>query len=118
MATVLAILVVGLMVLAAIYLRQDRMLYFPAPATVAGVAGAGLQAWPSAQDFRGLVAEPAGAVRGTAIVFHGNAGHAGDRAYYARALVPLGLRVILAEYRPPRPRRSGCCTGMACASSC
>ena len=62
MATVLAIFVVGLMVLAAIYLRQDRMLYFPAPAMVAGVVGAGLQAWPSAQVFRGLVAEPAGPV--------------------------------------------------------
>ena len=104
MATMLAIVVVGLMVLAAIYLRQDRMLYFPAPATVAGVAGAGLQAWPSAQDFRGLVAEPAGTVRGTAIVFHGNAGHVGDRAYYAHALAPLGLRVILAEYPGYGPR--------------
>ncbi|MDP1692980.1 MAG: alpha/beta hydrolase [Burkholderiaceae bacterium] len=86
MATVLAILVVGLMVLAAIYVRQDRLLYFPAPATVANVAAAELRAWPSAQDFRGLVAEPAGAVRGTAIVFHGNAGHVGDRAFYAHAL--------------------------------
>ena len=104
MATVLAILVAGLMVLAAIYLRQDRMLYFPAPATVAGVTGAGLQAWPSAQDFRGLVADPAGPVRGTAIVFHGNAGHVGDRAFYARALAPLGLRVILAEYPGYGPR--------------
>ena len=103
-ATVLALLVVGLMVLAAIYVRQDRMLYFPAPGTVAGVGGAGLQAWPSAQDFRGLVAEPAGAVLGTAIVFHGNAGHVGDRAFYARALVPLGLRVILAEYPGYGPR--------------
>jgi len=104
MATVLAILVVGLMVLAAIYVRQDRMLYFPAPATVAGVATGGLQAWPSAQDFRGLVAEPAGPARGTAIVFHGNAGHVGDRAWYVRALAPLGLRVILAEYPGYGPR--------------
>jgi len=104
MATVLAILVVGLMVLAAIYLRQDRMLYFPAPATVAGVITGELQAWPSAQDFRGLVADPAGPVRGTAIVFHGNAGHVGDRAWYARALAPLGLRVILAEYPGYGPR--------------
>jgi pimeloyl-ACP methyl ester carboxylesterase len=104
MATALALLVVGLMVLAAIFLRQDRMLYFPAPATVAGVAGADLQPWPSAQDFRGLVAEPAGAVRGTAIVFHGNAGHVGDRAFYARALTPLGYRVILAEYPGYGPR--------------
>lgn len=104
MATVLAILVVGLLFLAAIYLRQDRMLYFPAPATVAGVTTGELQPWPSAQDFRGLVAEPAGTVRGTAIVFHGNAGRAGDRAWYARALAPLGLRVILAEYRGYGPR--------------
>lgn len=104
MTTLLAIAVVGLMFLAVIFLRQDRMLYFPAPATVAGVVGAGLQAWPSAQDFRGLVAEPAGAVRGTAIVFHGNAGHVGDRAFYARALAPLGLRVILAEYPGYGPR--------------
>ena len=104
MTTVLVIAIVGLMVLAAIYLRQDRMLYFPAPATVAGLAGAGLQAWPSAHDFRGLVAEPAGHVRGTAIVFHGNAGHVGDRAWYARALAPLGLRVILAEYPGYGPR--------------
>ena len=39
MATVLAILVVGLLFLAVIYLRQDRMLYFPAPATVAFALG-------------------------------------------------------------------------------
>jgi pimeloyl-ACP methyl ester carboxylesterase len=44
------------------------------------------------------VAEPAGAARGSAIVFHGNAGHVGHRAGYAKALVPLGWRVILAEY--------------------
>jgi pimeloyl-ACP methyl ester carboxylesterase len=68
------------------------------------LAGGGLQAWPSPQDFRGLIAEPAGAVRGTAIVFHGNAGHAGDRAFYAHALVPLGWRVILAEYPGYGPR--------------
>ena len=104
MTTLLAIAVVGLLFLAVIFLRQDRMLYFPARATVAGVASAGLQAWPSAQDFRGLVAEPAGPVRGTAIVFHGNAGHVGDRAFYAQALTPLGLRVILAEYPGYGPR--------------
>ncbi len=104
MPTLLALFVVGLLALAAIYLRQDRMLYFPAPATVAGVATAGLQPWPSAQDFRGLVAEPAGAVRGTVIVFHGNAGHVGDRGFYARALAPLGLRVIMAEYPGYGPR--------------
>jgi pimeloyl-ACP methyl ester carboxylesterase len=73
------------------------------------VADARLRPWPSAQEFRGLVAEPAGPVRGTAIVFHGNAGHVGHRAFYARALTPLGLRVILAEYPGygPRPGKPG-----------
>ncbi len=93
-----------LVLLAAIFLWQDRLLYFPASTTVERVASGGLRAWPSPQDFRGLVAEPAGAVRGTAIVVHGNAGHAGHRAFYAHALTPLGLRVILAEYPGYGPR--------------
>lgn len=90
--------------LAAIALLQDRLLYFPARATAAQMSTGRLAAWPSAQDFRGLVAEPPGAVRGTAVVFHGNAGHAGHRAYYADALTGLGLRVILAEYPGYGPR--------------
>ena len=53
--------------LAAIALFQNRLLYFPAATTVERVATGGLRVWPSAQDFRGMVAEPAGAVRGTAI---------------------------------------------------
>ena len=104
MATALSIAVAALLFLAAIFVWQDRLLYFPAHTTVERVATGGLRAWPSAQDFRGLVAEPAGVVRGTAIVFHGNAGHAGHRAYYAQALAPLGWRVILAEYPGYGPR--------------
>jgi pimeloyl-ACP methyl ester carboxylesterase len=64
----------------------------------------GLRPWPAPQDFRGLVAEPAGPARGTAIVFHGNAGHAGHRTYYIAALAPLGMRVVLAEYPAYGPR--------------
>jgi pimeloyl-ACP methyl ester carboxylesterase len=64
----------------------------------------GLVAWPAEGDFRGLVAEPSGPARGTALVFHGNAGHAGHRDYYAEALTRLGLRVILAEYPAYGPR--------------
>jgi pimeloyl-ACP methyl ester carboxylesterase len=105
MGTLLWIAVAGLLFLGAIFLWQDRLLYFPAPATAERVATGGLRAWPSSQDFRGLVAEPAGQVRGTAIVFHGNAGHVGHRAFYAQALMPLGLRVILAEYPGYGPRR-------------
>jgi pimeloyl-ACP methyl ester carboxylesterase len=102
--TALWIAATGLGFLVLVYVFQDRLLYFPQRATVEEVAGAGLRPWPSAQDFRGLVAEPAGAVRGTAIVFHGNAGHAGHRAFYAQALTPLGWRVILAEYPGYGPR--------------
>ena len=102
--TVLTLTVVGLLLLAGIYLGQDRLLYFPAPAPLQALAQGGLQAWPSADDLRGLVAEPTGTARGTAIIFHGNAGHAGHRAFYAHALTPLGWRVILAEYPGYGPR--------------
>ncbi|MEP6739010.1 MAG: alpha/beta fold hydrolase [Caldimonas sp.] len=93
-----------LVVLAAIALLQNRLIYFPARATLGEVTSGNLRAWPSAQEFRGLLAEPSGPARATAIVFHGNAGHAGDRAYYASALTRLGLRVILAEYPGYGPR--------------
>jgi hypothetical protein len=83
---------------------QNHLLYFPDKATVEEMLASGLDAWPSAQDFRGLVAEAAGAARGTVIVFHGNAGHAAHREFYARFLIRLGLRVILAEYPGYGPR--------------
>src|ERR1700754_633903 len=83
---------------------QDRLLYFPEKAAVAEVVSSELRAWPTPEAFRGLVAEPTQAVRGTAIVFHGNAGHAGHRSYYAAALTRLGLRVILDEYPGYGPR--------------
>lgn len=83
---------------------QNTLLYFPDRATVEEMEAGGMRAWPAAQDFRGLVAEPAGAARGTVIVFHGNAGHAGHREFYAKFLGRLGLRVILAEYPAYGPR--------------
>jgi pimeloyl-ACP methyl ester carboxylesterase len=94
----------GLILLAGLAMLQNRLLYFPDKAAPEEMVSAGLRAWPTPDDFRGLVAEPAGPVRGTAIVFHGNAGHAGHRAFYATALTPLGLRVILAEYPGYGPR--------------
>jgi pimeloyl-ACP methyl ester carboxylesterase len=94
----------ALALIAAIAMLQDHFLYFPEPASVDDMVTTGLRAWPGPEDFRGLVAEPAGPVRATAMVFHGNAGHAGHRDYYARALAPLGIRVILAEYPGYGPR--------------
>ena len=107
-APLLWLLLAAGVLVAAMALFQDRLLYFPARATVAQMSTGGLSAWPpgatGAQDFRGLVAEPAGPVRGTVVVFHGNAGHAGHRSYYADALTAFGLRVILAEYPGYGPR--------------
>ena len=83
---------------------QDRFIYFPEKVTIENLASRGLRAWPTSEAFRGLVAEPAAKSHGTAIVFHGNAGHAGHRSFYAAALTQLGLRVILAEYPGYGPR--------------
>jgi len=94
-----------LIVLAGFATTQDRLLYHPGHAEVAALERAGLRAWPSREDFRGLLApSPAGPLRGTAVVFHGNGGHAGHRAHYAATLGRLGLRVILAEYPGYGPR--------------
>lgn len=101
---VLWLTAVCLLFMALIVMFQDHLLYFPAKATVGDMVSGTLRAWPKEQDFRGLVAEPAGSVRATAIVFHGNAGHAGHREFYAAALTRLGLRVILAEYPGYGPR--------------
>ena len=90
--------------LGGIAMFQDRLLYFPAKVSLAKLPP-DLQPWPSASGLRGLLAEPAGrAAVGTAIVFHGNAGHAGHRRPYADALRRLGLRVVLAEYPGYGPR--------------
>src|SRR5215831_840301 len=101
---ILRLTLAGVILLAGLAMVQNRFLYFPEKATIEEMASAGLRPWPTPQDFRGLVAEPHDPVRGTAIVFHGNAGHAGHRAYYATTLTPLGLRVILAEYPSYGPR--------------
>ncbi|WP_431823276.1 alpha/beta hydrolase [Burkholderia sp. F1] len=101
---VLRLAVVCLIVFAGVVLMQDRLIYFPEKAAIDDVVSDGLRAWPSAEAFRGLVAEPAAAVRGTVVVFHGNAGHAGHRSYYAAALTRMGWRVILAEYPGYGPR--------------
>ena len=89
---------------------QDRQLYFPEnPPRAAMIADAhrhGLIPWPSEADYRGLLSEPAGPVRATAVLFHGNAGHAGHRDWYAEEFTRLGVRVILAEY-PAYGSRAG-----------
>lgn len=99
------VLVLAALAYAAAALMQDRLLYFPARVGVEQASARGLQPWPDAQDFRGLLAPlPAAPARATVIVFHGNAGHAGQREFYVHALAPVGLRVLLAEYPGYGPR--------------
>lgn len=102
----LALLLAPLLMIAAL---QNRLLYYPSVAGIADVLAetrpAGLVAWPSAADFRGLVAHPSNAAaRATVVVLHGNAGHAGHRDFYVPPLTRLGARVILAEYPGYGPR--------------
>lgn len=87
---------------------QDSQIYFPDnPPLAAVLADArrhGLAPWPAEDDYRGLLREPAATARATVLLFHGNAGHAGHRDWYADELARLGLRVILAEYPAYGPR--------------
>lgn len=101
---VLLLALVAALAFAGPALMQDRLLYFPARVSVEQASATGLQPWPDAQQFRGLLAPQPAAARATVIVFHGNAGHAGQRAFYPQALAPLGLRVLLAEYPGYGPR--------------
>jgi len=95
-----------LVALAGAFMLQDKLLYFPQRASLGEMQEPGLAAWPGAGEFRGVIAEPPAtiSVRGTAIVFHGNAGHAAHRRHYADVLTAQGLRVILAEYPGYGPR--------------
>lgn len=80
-----------------VFLMQRKLLYFPAPGPA--VSHTGLSMWPDQASFQGWLSSPVNPdIKGTVIVFHGNAGAASDRYYFAEALNPLGYRVILAEY--------------------
>ncbi len=81
---------------------QDHFIYFPdhVRPSAGTLAAHGLTFWMvSGDDYRGLVSVPeTDGPAGTVVVFHGNAGKAADRWFYAKMLVPLNYRVILAEY--------------------
>jgi uncharacterized protein len=81
---------------------QNNLLYFPNSTTPSDTTlkTANIKPWPSSpEDYRGFVSiHETNNIHGTVIVFHGNAGAAADRAFYAKVLGDLGYRVILAEY--------------------
>jgi uncharacterized protein len=102
----------ALLILAAIYggltglayLFQEHLIYLPqklsADSVESRAVALGLVPWPAGQaDVRGFLADtPTTGVKGTVIVFHGNAGTALGRSHYVESLTRLGYRVILAEY--------------------
>lgn len=107
MQILLYLLAAYLLLVGWVFLMQRNMLYFPDPAPSAVEAvrlgdGMTLNPWPAGGAlFRGYASAglPEGLpVRGTVVVFHGNAGSARDRAYYGLALEARGYRVVLAEY--------------------
>ncbi|MGE0313258.1 MAG: alpha/beta hydrolase [Lautropia sp.] len=105
LVALLALLAVA-MLFATLVLFQDRLLYLPTRTPLAAYESTLLPVWPDRDEVRGLIAEPApgATIRGTAVVFHGNAGHAGHRAFYLPPLADAGLRTILAEYPGYGPR--------------
>jgi len=98
------------LILGTIYLMQDNLLYFPEPIDPrAALAQAGrlrLAPWPDAQAPRAWLRETPATTRGTIILFHGNAGHALHRSWYADELEKLGFKTLLAEY-PGYGHRNG-----------
>lgn len=109
----LSLLISYLLCLLIAFLLQRKLIYFPETRSLEDLQAlaeqSNLMLWPSQADYRGLMARnPPVSANGTIIVFHGNAGSALNRRYYAEALEKLGYRVILAEYpgygaRPGRP---------------
>jgi hypothetical protein len=81
---------------------QYSLLYYPGSSVPSKeeLSADKIQFWPSGPTgYRGFVGTAkVKDVKGTVIVFHGNAGTASDRAYYTTALGLLGYRTILAEY--------------------
>ncbi len=101
-----------LILVSAMYLLQDYFIYYPekteAQYLEQAAASRDLQLWPQdVKTYRGFISPgESQKSRGTILVFHGNAGNALDRTYYAGALNRLGYRVILAEY-PAYGARAG-----------
>lgn len=102
------------MVCMIVFFIQRRMLYFPQSYQLPEkqIRELGLTYWPAKDQYNGFLFDNTQEdAKGTVIVFHGNAGSAYDRLFYAQALSRQNLRVILAEYpgyggRPGSPSES------------
>ncbi|MGZ4999614.1 MAG: alpha/beta hydrolase, partial [Methylomonas sp.] len=75
----MTLLLIYFLILLAVFLLQRKMLYFPTRFNQEQqerlMLSLNMQAWPSANDLRGLISKKAPAdAKGTVLVFHGNAG--------------------------------------------
>lgn len=88
-----------LIVLALMFFSQRSLLYLPDHRYVSKdeLEAFGLSRWPDDDTCRGYLADRPSAEL-TIVVFHGNAGSAIDRLYYAEAFGFLSARLLLAEY--------------------
>ncbi len=98
-----ALVRIYVLLVVAVYLLQGRLLYLrsaeSAEITQQQAADARLSIWPNSAKYQALLRIPsAQSVHGTVIMFHGNAGTAADRAYYANQFERCGFRTLLVEY--------------------
>lgn len=104
------ILLLLVMLLGALYLIQDRLLHYPEPIdrtkALLVTKELRLTPWPDAAAPLGWLRETPATTRGTIVLFHGNAGHALHRNWFADEMETRGYRTLLAEY-PGYGHRSG-----------
>jgi uncharacterized protein len=84
-----------------VYLLQGKLLYLPSVQTLTETAERAsvdqLTLWPQNAPYQALLSgDEAG--KGVVVLFHGNAGTAGDREFYAHYFGQCGLRTLLVEY--------------------
>jgi uncharacterized protein len=100
-----------------LFIAQRKLLYFPTQSLPREelLQSENLKFWqPENNSYRGFISrqpednpeDNIDNIKGTIIVFHGNAGVAYHRSYYTRALTVKGYRVLLVEY-PGYGQRKG-----------
>jgi uncharacterized protein len=98
---IIRIFICLVLIMIGLCLLQNYLLYQPSTYSLESLKtqarDEGLSLWPGS-EYRGLLAEPKGVIKGTVVVTHGNAGSAIDRTWYVDPLRALGYRVILLEY--------------------
>ncbi|HUH86097.1 MAG TPA: alpha/beta hydrolase [Stellaceae bacterium] len=109
-------IVAYVLVVAAIYVGQRRLLFLPRPGVETAIPPSPAVTALRTEAEDGVIVThwlaPAPAGRPTAVLFHGNAGAAGDLMPWAEGLQSAGYGVVLADYRgysgnPGTPSETG-----------